>query len=166
MVDDSVPGGAYVAGGNRPDYHLSDVVYGRDFAGEVADVAVATAGRPCARCGGPLEAIRAIELGHTFKLGTRYSSALGATYLDADGTAHPIAMGSYGIGLDRLLAAVVEAHHDDKGSWPTSVAPYHMYLCAFGVDSPDVRAAAEALEEALTLGVSRSSTTTVPSRRA
>ena len=146
VVDDSVPGRDFVAGANRESYHLRGVRLGRDFAGTVADIAVAGAGGRCVRCGAELRAERGIELGHTFKLGTRYSAAMGATYLDASGQHRPLVMGCYGIGLGRLLAAVVERHHDEHGiAWPESLAPYRVYLCPIGLDKPGVRDAAEAL---------------------
>jgi prolyl-tRNA synthetase len=83
-------------------------------------------------------------VGHVFKLGTFLSQKLGALFIDAEGTSRPIIMGCYGIGLDRLLAAIIELHHDDKGIiWPISIAPYHIYLCALRTEDPEVAAAAE-----------------------
>lgn len=151
VVDDNVPGQAFVAGGNRVDYHARNVVFGRDFAGEVvADIALAAPGHRCANCGAELQADRGIELGHTFKLGTKYSVAMQANYLDAGGQQNAIVMGCYGIGLGRLLAAVVEQHHDDHGIvWPAVIAPYQVYLCGIGLDSPEVLAAATKLEQEL-----------------
>jgi prolyl-tRNA synthetase len=147
VVDDSVPGRDFIAGANREDYHLRGVRFERDFAGEiVADIAVAGAGQRCAKCGAELQVERGIELGHTFKLGTRYSAAMGATFLDGSGQQRPIVMGCYGIGLGRLLAAVVEGHHDDHGiAWPEALAPYRVYLCPLGLDKPGVADAAERL---------------------
>jgi prolyl-tRNA editing enzyme YbaK/EbsC (Cys-tRNA(Pro) deacylase) len=117
-----------VAGANRPGYHLRNANLGRDWQADViADIASAEAGLPCPRCGTPLVTERAIEVGNIFKLGTRYSQMLGATYLDADGQSHPIVMGSYGIGSGRVTATIAEQHHDEKGiAWPATVAPYHV----------------------------------------
>jgi len=136
----------FVAGANEAGYHLMGVHYGRDFrATMVTDIALATAGQRCARCGGTLSAERGIELGHCFKLGTRYSAPTGTTYLDANGQEQPVVMGSYGIGLGRLLAAILEFHHDERGIvWPPTLAPAQVHLLALGRDE-DVRRAAEEL---------------------
>jgi prolyl-tRNA synthetase len=147
VADPSVTaGGPLVAGANRAGYHLRGVAYGRDWsASAVADIAAVRAGDPCARCGEPLALERGVELGHIFKLGTRYAEALGATFLDEGGTARPVVMGSYGIGLERLLQAVVEQHHDEAGiAWPPSVAPLDIHLLRLGKGDA-TRAAAEAL---------------------
>jgi prolyl-tRNA synthetase len=135
VADDSIQTrSAFVSGANKAGYHFTGVNYPRDFrATLLADIAQADTGHACPRCGGTLQAQSAIELGHTFKLGTWYSEAVGATYLDADGESHPIVMGSYGIGVGRLMAAIVETHHDDLGiMWPKSVAPYQVHLVALG----------------------------------
>ncbi|MHB1132271.1 MAG: proline--tRNA ligase [Chloroflexota bacterium] len=148
LADDSVREDAeYVAGANRPDTHLRHVRLGRDFqAYQVADIAAAREGDSCPRCGGILRAERGIEAGHTFKLGTKYSKALGANYLGSDGVERPIVMGCYGIGVDRLLAAVVEQNHDEHGIvWPKSIAPLHVHLVGLGMDKADVAAYAEEL---------------------
>jgi len=131
--DDSLVGAPnLVAGANEPGYHLINVNYPRDYAVDrLADIALARAGDPCPVCGAALQLARGIEVGHVFKLGTRYSDALGATYLDAEGRPHPVIMGSYGIGLGRLLACIIEQHHDEYGIiWPASVAPYQVYLAS------------------------------------
>jgi len=115
----------------------------------ISNIAQAGSGHACPRCGGPLEAQSAIELGHTFKLGTWYSEAVGATYLDENGESHPIVLGSYGIGVGRLMAAVVETHHDDQGIiWPRSVAPYQIHLVPLG-PNPMVMDEGEALYQRL-----------------
>lgn len=134
-----------VAGANRAGYHLLNTNYGRDYGADVvADIAAVYAGAPCPRCGGPLRLVRAIELGHTFKLGTRYSTALGATFLDEQGRAQAIVMASYGIGVGRLIAAIAEVHHDERGLiWPASVAPFQVYLIGLDLQLEPVRAAAE-----------------------
>ena len=148
VVDDSARSGTnFVAGANRPGYHYLNVNYPRDFQADIeADIALARGGSPCPRCAGMLQEARGIEIGHLFKLGTRYSSAVGATFLDPGGQARPIVMGSYGIGAGRLLAAIVEQHHDDKGIiWPPSVAPFQVHLVSLGLDRPEAREGAEAL---------------------
>jgi prolyl-tRNA synthetase len=140
IADDSVYlGGNFVAGANREGYHLLNVNYPRDFQAEiVADIALARAGDACPSCGEALTEARGIELGHLFKLGTRYSEALGATYLDAGGKECPIVMGSYGIGAGRLMAAVVEQHHDEHGiMWPVEIAPYHVHLVNLGREAEE-----------------------------
>jgi prolyl-tRNA synthetase len=147
LADPSVvEAGPLVAGANRAGYHLRDVVYGRDWrATLVADIAQVRAGDPCARCGAPLALERGVEIGHIFKLGTRFTEAFGANYLDQDGAAKPVVMGSYGIGVERLLQIIVEQHHDDAGiTWPAEVAPLDVHLIRLG-KSDTVRAAADAL---------------------
>jgi prolyl-tRNA synthetase len=146
VADPSIASGAnFVAGANRSGYHLRNVNFPRDFEADiVADIAEAYEGAPCGQCGAPLRAVRAIEVGHLFKLGTRYSEAVGATFRDADGEEHPVVMGSYGIGLGRLMAVIVEQHHDDRGIvWPPSVAPYDVHLVGLNLDDETVQAAAE-----------------------
>ena len=146
IADDSITSGTnFVAGANKPETHLKNVNYPRDCkAALVADIAQARAGEECPNCDGKLLATRGIEVGHVFKLGTFLSEKLGALFIDQGGATHPIVMGCYGIGLDRLLAAAIELHHDDKGIiWPPSIAPYHIYLCALHPETPEVAAAAE-----------------------
>lgn len=151
VVDVSVARGhPYIAGANAKDAHLRDVVFGRDFEGEVLDVHEVRDGDACPRCGGRLRLRRSIEVGHIFKLGTFYSEPMGATFLDGDGKRKPFVMGSYGIGLGRLLATVVEEHHDDKGIiWPMQVAPYHAHLLTLPHSDAEVRAAADGLYQTL-----------------
>jgi prolyl-tRNA synthetase len=135
VADDSVrTRSAFVSGANDEGYHFTGVNYPRDFQVTlITDIAQADSGHICPRCGGTLEAQSAIELGHTFKLGTWYSEAVGATYLDENGESHPVVMGSYGIGVGRLMAAMVETHHDEYGIiWPKSVAPYQIHLVPLG----------------------------------
>jgi len=148
IADDSVTTGTnFVAGANRPETHLRNVNYPRDFKADiVTDIAQAHAGEGCPRCGGRLSSTRGIEIGHIFKLGTFLSQKLGALFIDAEGVSRPIIMGCYGIGLDRLLAAAIEINHDDKGIvWPVSIAPYQIYLCSLRSENPEVAAAAEKL---------------------
>jgi prolyl-tRNA synthetase len=123
-----------VAGANRPGWHTRNTNPGRDYQPDVvADIAAAEAGFPCPSCGEPMIAERAIEVGNIFKLGTRYSKALGAEYLDEEGQSHPIVMGSYGIGSGRVSATIVEQHHDERGIvWPVTVAPYEVSLLWIG----------------------------------
>jgi prolyl-tRNA synthetase len=147
IADDSVHlGGGYVVGANREGYHLTGVEYGRDFGGEiVTDIALARAGDGCPRCEGTLQVDRGIELGHCFKLGTRYTGPADIHYLDAEGAEHPVVMGSYGIGVGRLIAAIVEEHHDEYGiCWPASVAPYQVHVVSLVRDETE-QAQADAL---------------------
>ncbi len=147
LADESITaGGNFVVGANEDGYHYTGANYPRDFAvSQIADIAQADTGHLCTNCGGTLTAQRAIEVGHCFKLGTRYSTAVNATYLDERGQPQPIFMGSYGIGLDRLMAVIVEKHHDADGIiWPESVAPYQVHLLHLG-KGVEVLAAAEAL---------------------
>jgi prolyl-tRNA synthetase len=143
-------GGNFVVGANDAGYHYTGANFPRDFSlSQKADIAQADTGHKCAQCGGRIEARRAIEAGHCFKLGTRYSEATGATYLDEDGKPQLIYMGSYGIGLDRLMAIIVELHHDDDGIiWPDQVAPYQVHLMHVG-QGDDVQEAAEKLYQQL-----------------
>jgi prolyl-tRNA synthetase len=152
VADDSVRlGSDFVTGANREGYHVTGVNYGRDFVADVvADIALVRDGDQCPRCGGRWRIQRGIELGHCFKLGTRYTASAGVTYLDADGQERPIVMASYGIGLGRLMAAVVEAHHDEHGiAWPVSVAPYAVHLVSLLRGDKEV-AHADALHHRLT----------------
>jgi prolyl-tRNA synthetase len=125
-----------VAGANKPGYHLLNTNVGRDYEPDVvADIASVREGDACPSCGGPVILRNGIEIGNIFKLGTKYTKALGAEYLGEDGERHPIVMGSYGIGLGRNVACIVEAHHDDKGiAWPAEVAPYPAHLVAIGAN--------------------------------
>ncbi|HEX6608829.1 MAG TPA: proline--tRNA ligase, partial [Chloroflexia bacterium] len=153
VVDDIIPDSPnLVAGANEEGYHLLNTNYGRDYtATVVADIAVARAGDACPVCGAPLRTSGGVETGNIFKLGTRYSAAMGATFLDAEGKSRPVIMGSYGIGLGRLLACVVEEHHDDKGIiWPISIAPYQVHLVALANERGAAAATADQLYADLT----------------
>jgi prolyl-tRNA synthetase len=137
-----------VAGANRVGWHLRNVNVPRDFTPDlVTDIANVREGDPCPNCGGSVILRNGIEVGNIFKLGTKYTAALGAEYLGEDGERHPIVMGSYGIGLGRNVACVVEAHHDEKGiAWPEEVAPYPAHLVAIGGNKdPQVLETAERL---------------------
>ncbi len=152
VADDSVTEGInFVAGGNKPDVHVKNVNYPRDFKADiVADIAQVRDGDGCPNCGGTLKSMPGIEIGHVFKLGTFLSNALGANFIDEKGNSKPIIMGCYGIGLGRLLAAVVEHYHDDKGIiWPLSVAPYQVYLCPLYREGTSVAEVADKLYDEL-----------------
>ncbi len=153
VADRSVTGaGGLVAGANEDGYHYLNVSYGRDWsAGVVADIALARAGDACLHCGAELETRRGIEMGHVFKLGTVYAESMGVTYLDESGQRQPVVMGCYGIGLERMLAAAIEANHDENGIiWPPEVAPYDVHVVALNLDQAAVAEALAALEAALT----------------
>jgi prolyl-tRNA synthetase len=137
-----------VAGANREGFHYRNVNAGRDYTPDItADITNAQAGDPCPQCGAPVILRNGIEVGNIFKLGTKYTDAAGATYLGEDGLAHPIVMGSYGIGVGRNVACIVEEHHDDKGIvWPAEVAPYAAHLVSIGAaKEPRVTEIAERL---------------------
>src|SRR5919107_1289762 len=144
LLDEAVAIGAYVTGANRPDAHLRGVEPGRDFAFERADVRTVEAGDTVN--GHAIRIEPAIEVGNIFKLGTRYSEPLGATYLDESGKEHPIWMGSYGLGPARIAAAAVEQYADEHGiSWPRSVAPFDVELVGLGKAGTEERELAERL---------------------
>jgi len=148
VADPSITLGAnFVAGANKPDTHLKNANYPRDFEVDLmTDIATAQAGEGCPRCGGELLSTRGIEVGHVFKLGTFFSEKLGANYIDQRGVERPIYMGCYGIGIGRLLAAAIEQNHDEKGIiWPIPIAPYHVHLCTLSTDNEQVISAAEKL---------------------
>jgi prolyl-tRNA synthetase len=137
-----------VAGANRVGWHVMNVNVPRDYTPDhVAEITNAREGDPCPSCGSPVKLRKGIEVGNIFKLGTDFTEAFGSMYLGADGERHPIVMGSYGIGLGRNVACIVEAHHDDKGiAWPEEVAPYPAHLVAIGGNKdPKVVDAAERL---------------------
>lgn len=146
VVDDLVAQSPnLVAGANRVGWHLLHTNHGRDYQADmVADITTAAAGDACVTCGGLLRSAAGVEVGNIFKLGTRFSTALGATFLDAEGHERPVVMGSYGIGVGRLLACVVEEHHDEAGIvWPPAVAPYQVHLVVLGRKAPAALGAAE-----------------------
>ena len=152
VADDSIHlGSNFVVGANKPDYHMRHANHPRDFDVDViTDIALAEVGYACPKCESTLVARRGIEVGHVFKLGTRFSEVLEASFPDQDGAQHPIIMGSYGIGVGRLLAAAVEQNHDVKGMvLPTAIAPYQVWLAALNVEREEVAQEAEALYQAL-----------------
>jgi prolyl-tRNA synthetase len=155
VADDSVPGSAnLVAGANKPDVHYRNVNLGRDWQADiVADIALARPGDACGRCGVPFESKRGIEMGHIFKLGTRYSEKMDATFLDAEGKTQHAIMGCYGIGTSRLVQGVIEANHDERGIvWPRSLAPFDVHLVGLGLDRPEIAEKVDAVYASLTDG--------------
>jgi prolyl-tRNA synthetase len=142
-----VPSG--VTGANETDWHLKNVVFGRDYQADVADVRQATTGDPCPNCdGGTLVSYRGIEAGHIFILGTKYSATMGATFIDKEQQQRPLVMGCYGIGVSRLVATTIEQHHDDDGlRWPMSIAPYQIHLVTLGTDEAVISAAKHLYEK-------------------
>ena len=150
VADEALREGQFVAGANRTGWHLRGVAAGRDFEPRFADIRVPHDGDTCPLCGGALRFQTAIELGHIFKLGTRYSGPLGATYADEDGTERPLIMGSYGIGPARIMTAAIEQHHDDQGiAWPASLTPYEVTLVAIGSAGPEASGVADDVAGAL-----------------
>ena len=140
-----------VTGANEDDHHLRGVDLARDIAVETwLDLREVRSGEPCPACGGALEVKKAIEVGHIFKLGTKYSEAMGASVLDENGKSRAIVMGSYGIGIQRGMAAVVERHHDEAGIvWPLSVAPYEVVVTQVNAKDAETCDAAGAIYDAL-----------------
>ena len=147
VVDDLVAASPnLVAGANKPGYHVRNTNYGRDYTADlVTDLVAVSDGYACPTCGSPVYTSRGVEVGNIFKLGTKYSIAMGATYLDENGESKPIVMGSYGIGSERLMAVIIELHHDDNGiQWPITVAPYQVMLVSLATEkTPEIAAAAE-----------------------
>jgi prolyl-tRNA synthetase len=155
VADQSIQlGSNFVAGANKEGYHLRNVNYPRDFEVDLmGDIAAIKDGDPCLRCGGPLRSARGIELGHIFKLGTRYSELLGASFLDVHGESRPLVMGCYGIGTGRLMAVVVEQGHDDRGIvWPPAIPPCQMHLIALGAAGETLEMAESLYEDLTTKG--------------
>jgi prolyl-tRNA synthetase len=156
VVDDLIPESSnLVAGANEDGFHFRNVNYGRDFEADiVTDIAAAQDGDACPNCDAPLKAVRGVEVGNIFKLGTWYSEAVGATYQDADGDEKPIVMGSYGIGSGRLLASVAEEYNDDYGLiMPITISPYEVHLVELAgskAEREEVKKAAEKLYGELT----------------
>jgi prolyl-tRNA synthetase len=149
IADDALRDGQYVVGANRDDVHLRGAQAGRDYEPRFADLREVRAGDACPECGGHLRLQAAIEVGHIFKLGTRYSLPLGATFVDEEGGERPLIMGSYGIGPGRVLATAVEQGHDEHGIvWPRSIAPYDVHVVALPGVEQQADEAARALDEA------------------
>jgi len=144
----------WLTGANETDYHVTNSVLGRDFHVDVwADLVTVVAGDDCPQCGEPLSIDRGIEVGQVFQLGTKYSEALDATYVDDAAVSHPMVMGCYGIGISRVVAAIVEEHHDEHGiAWPAALAPYDVHLVVLpgkGEGAAAVREAADRVYEEL-----------------
>lgn len=139
-------------GANEDDWHYSGVSMERDIAVSVwADLRTVRAGEKCVECAGSLDLWKGIEVGHIFKLGTKFSEAFGAYVQDEEGNSHPVIMGSYGIGLERAMAVIVESSHDDKGIvWPVSVAPFEVVITVLRADDEPTMAAAEQIYQDLT----------------
>lgn len=139
------------AGACKVDHHILNVNYGRDYEGDlIGDIKMLLPQDPCPVCGAPIKYARGIEVGQVFKLGTKYSESMGATYKDENQKEQFIVMGCYGIGVTRTLAAVVEQHHDENGIiWPMSVAPYHAIITLMKPEDPDQKALGEKIYEEL-----------------
>jgi prolyl-tRNA synthetase len=149
IADETLRDGQYVVGANRDDVHLRGAQAGRDYEPRFADLRDVRAGDACPECGGHLRLQAAIEVGHIFKLGTRYSEPLNATFVDEDGSERPLIMGSYGIGPGRVVATAVEQGHDEHGIvWPRAIAPYDVHVVALPGVEEQAEAAAAALDEA------------------
>jgi prolyl-tRNA synthetase len=149
VADDTLRDGQFVAGANRDGWHLRGVEAGRDFEPRFADLREPREGDRCPECGGALRFRTAVEVGHIFNFGSFYSKPLEATFLDEDGREKPLLGGSYGIGPGRVMAAVVEQHHDEQGiAWPDEVAPYDVHVISLPGGEEVAGAAAEALSAA------------------
>ena len=149
IADEALREGQYVVGANRDDVHLRGVQAGRDFEARFADLREVRAGDACPRDGGHLRLQAAIEVGHIFKLETRFSEPLKATFVDEDGTERPLIMGCYGIGPGRVIAAAVEQHSDEHGIvWPRSIAPYGLHVVALPGAEQQAEDAARSLDQA------------------
>jgi len=157
IADDALTGRRNMTtGANKDDHHLRGVAVDRDIkVDKWASLRSVKAGETCVNCGGSLDVFRAVEAGHIFKLGTKYSDSMGATVLTADGREVPIVMGSYGIGVERVMSAAVELYNDDAGiSWPVSIAPFHVVLTVVNVkDQQLLEAATQVYKELQNAGV-------------
>jgi len=144
IADEALREGQFVAGANRDGWHLLGVEAGRDYEPRFADIREAREGDTCPACGGALRFQTAIEVGHIFKFGARYSEPMDATFIDEDGVEKPLIGGSYGVGPARVMAAAVEQHHDENGIiWPPSIAPYDVHVLALHGGAEEVLAEAE-----------------------
>ena len=145
----------FVVGANETGYHLENVNYGRDFEGTVGDFRNITIGEKCPECGGEVTIARGTEVGHIFKLGTKYSEAMNATFIDENGKNVPFVMGCYGIGVTRTMASIIEQHHDENGIiWPLSVAPYHVSVIPVNIkDEAQMEIANKLYNELRAMGV-------------
>jgi prolyl-tRNA synthetase len=140
----------FIVGANDTGYHYENVNYERDFKGIVGDYKLVSEGDMCPKCGSPINIRRGVEVGHIFKLGTKYSQAMGANYLDENGKSVPLVMGCYGIGVNRTVAAIIEQHHDENGIiWPMAVAPYKVIIMPANVKNEEQMKMAEKIYEDL-----------------
>ncbi|MGG7096829.1 proline--tRNA ligase [Clostridium sardiniense] len=144
-----------VVGANETGYHLTGVNYGREFEGVIGDFRNIEEGEECPKCGGKVTIARGTEVGHIFKLGTKYSEAMNAKFIDENGKEKPFIMGCYGIGVTRTVASIIEQHHDENGIiWPLEVAPYHVSVIAVNSkDEEQMRIASEIYNELREMGV-------------
>ncbi|SHE45932.1 proline--tRNA ligase [Clostridium fallax] len=145
----------FIVGANETGYHIENVNYGRDFEGTVGDFRNITIGEKCPHCGAEITIARGTEVGHIFKLGTKYSEAMGANFIDENGESKPFIMGCYGIGVTRTLASIIEQHHDDNGIiWPLSVAPYHVSIIPVNIkDENQMKVAEEIYNKLKSMGI-------------
>ena len=145
----------FIVGANETGYHIQNVNYGRDFEGTIGDFRNVTEGEKCPVCGEEITIARGTEVGHIFKLGTKYSEAMNANFIDENGKEKPFIMGCYGIGVTRTMASIIEQHHDENGIvWPLSVAPYHVSVIPVNVkDEEQMKVANELYEELINIGV-------------
>jgi prolyl-tRNA synthetase len=149
LGDETLRGGTYTGGANKPDYHLAGIA-ADEVVGEYHDLRMVRHGDPCPECGAALVGERVIEVGNIFQLGAKYSKPMGATYLDEQGKERDIVMGCYGIGLSRIAAAAVEQHHDEHGiCWPAGIAPFQVHLVVVRAADPVQAALADELYAAL-----------------
>lgn len=144
-----------ILGANETGYHLKNVNYGRDFEGIVGDFRKIESGEKCPKCGSEVTIARGTEVGHIFKLGTKYSAAMNATFIDENGKNVPFVMGCYGIGVTRTMASIIEQHHDENGIiWPLSVAPYHVSVIPVNIkDEAQMKIANKLYDELRKIGV-------------
>ena len=145
----------FIVGANKTGYHLENVNYGRDFEGTVGDFRNVTEGEKCPCCGAKVTIARGTEVGHIFKLGTKYSKAMNANFIDEDGKEKPFVMGCYGIGVTRTMASIIEQHHDENGIiWPLSVAPYHVSVIPVNIkDEAQMKISNKLYDELRKIGV-------------
>lgn len=145
----------FIIGANDTGYHYENANYGKDFEGVVGDYRKATEGDKCPKCGATITIARGVEVGHIFKLGTKYSEAMGATFIGQDQKKQPLVMGCYGIGINRTMAAIIEQHHDDNGiKWPMSVAPYQVVVVPVAIkDENQMKIAEEIYNDLKAIGV-------------
>ncbi|NOY64741.1 MAG: proline--tRNA ligase [Nitrospirae bacterium] len=150
IADETLKEGVYVSGANKKDYHVKGLRPGTHFEARFADLHLAREGDLCPQCNAPLRIERVIEIGNIFKLGTKYSEPLGATFLDREGRERPIIMGSYGIGPARIAAAAVEQNHDDNGIiWPLSISPFSVIILPLNMSHEDTLRISEELYNSL-----------------